>query len=82
MPRGREIAHIIIIRMSPVNSPEYSSMAMERFDIQGASKLSSRLEDEFACLNSLASQGVWYINSGVSTHMIGVKEYFSSNNKE
>lgn len=40
-------------------------------------ELSSRMEQEFAliaCLTSSTSQGVWCIDSGVSFHMIGVRE--------
>lgn len=43
--------------------------------------LSSRLEDEFvliACLSSSTSTSVWYIDNGASTHMMGVRELFSS----
>ena len=55
---------------------------MDRIDSQEASKLSSRLDDEFACLSGLASSGVWYIDSGASTRMTGAKEYFSSYQEE
>lgn len=51
-------------------------------DSQEAFELSSRLEVEFACMPGLASVGVWYIYSGVSGHMTGVREYFSSYQKE
>ena len=44
-------------------------------------EFSSKLEREFcliACLSSCAgSSRVWYIDSGASTHMIGVREMFS-----
>ena len=39
------------------------------------------MEDEFAliaCMVSSTSQCVWYIDSGASFHMTGVREYFSS----
>jgi len=55
---------------------------MDKIDIQEASYLSSRLEDEFACLSGSTSQGVWDINSGASTHMIRAREYFSSYKEE
>lgn len=57
-------------------------MTMDKIDIQEASYLSSRLEDEFACLSGSTSQGVWDINSGASTHMIRAREYFSSYKEE
>ena len=50
-----------------------------------AKELSSRMEDEFAliaCMVSSTSQCVWYIDSGVSFHMIGVREYFYSYKEE
>ena len=52
---------------------------MENLDV---SELSSRLEEDFACLSSLAFAGVWYIDSGASAHMTGVREYFSSYQEE
>ena len=50
-----------------------------------AEELSSRMEDEFAliaCMVSSTSQCVWYIDSGGSFHMTGVREYFSSYKEE
>ena len=44
--------------------------------------LSSRLEEEFACLSSSASTSVWYIDNRASAHMTGVQEYFSSYQEE
>ena len=43
------------------------------------------MEDEFsliACLVSSTSKCVWYIDSGASFHMTGVREYFSSYKEE
>ena len=44
--------------------------------------LASRLEEEFACVSSSASPEIWYIDSGASTHMTGVRECFSSYQEE
>ena len=52
---------------------------MEDHDI---SELSSRLEEEFACLSISASADDWYIDSGASVHMTRVREYFSSYQEE
>ena len=44
-------------------------------------ELSNRMEDEFtliACMIRSTLQCVWYIDSGASFHMTGVREYFSS----
>lgn len=49
---------------------------------QEASKLSSRLEDKFACLSGSASVGIMYIDSEASSHMTGVREYFSTYQEE
>jgi hypothetical protein len=41
----------------------------------------ARFEDEFsvlACLSTSMVTGTWYIDSGASCHMTGVREYFSS----
>jgi len=60
-------------------------MATNRFDSHEAIDFFSRLEDIFshiAYLSCLASQGVWYIDNGVSMHMTRVREYFSSYNEE
>lgn len=51
-------------------------------DNQETLELSSRLEDEFVCLSGLASNGVWYIDSRVSSHTTGVREYFLSYQEE
>ena len=40
--------------------------------------LSSRLKKDDTCLASSTSAGIWYIDSGASTHMTGVREHFSS----
>ena len=37
------------------------------------SVLASRLEEEVACLASSAFSEVWYIDSGASTHMTGIR---------
>jgi hypothetical protein len=45
----------------------------------------ARFENEFsliACLSSSTSTGVWYIDSGASSHMTGVHDYFSSLKEE
>ncbi len=52
---------------------------MENQDVFG---LSSRLEEEFACLSSSASADVGYIDSKALAHMTGVREYFSSYQEE
>jgi len=57
-------------------------MTLDKIDIQEALGLSSKLEDEFACLSPSSSQGVWYIDNEESTHMTGVREYFSSYKEE
>ena len=44
--------------------------------------LSSRLKQDCACLSSSASARIWYIDSRASTHMTGVREYFSSYREE
>jgi hypothetical protein len=49
-------------------------------------EFAARFENEFsliACLSSSASSGgVWYIDSGASSHMTGVRDYFSSLKEE
>jgi hypothetical protein len=48
-------------------------------------EFAARFESEFsliACLSSSASSGVWYIDSGASSHMTGVQDYFSSLKEE
>lgn len=40
---------------------------------QDVFELSSIFEEEFTFLSSLAFADVWYIDSGASTHMTGVK---------
>jgi len=42
---------------------------MDKINNRDDSDLSLRLEDEFACLSGSTSPGVWYIDSGPSTHM-------------
>ena len=42
------------------------------------SVLTSRLEEEVAFLSKSASSEVWYIDSGASAHMTGIRECFSS----
>jgi len=46
------------------------------------SMLASRLEEEVACVTSSASSKVWYIDSGASWHMIGIRECFSDYREE
>eukprot|EP00253_Pinus_taeda_P003147 PITA_03147 len=40
------------------------------------SMLASRLEEEVACMTSSTSSEVWYIDSGASWHMTGIRECF------
>jgi hypothetical protein len=45
----------------------------------------TRFENEFsliASLSSLASNGVWYIDNGASSHMTRVRYYFSNMKEE
>ena len=44
--------------------------------------LASRLEEEVACLAGSASSEVWYIDSGASRHMTGIRECFSDYQEE
>ena len=54
---------------------DFQKIAQERdFNF---SMLASRLEEEVACMTSVASSEVWYIDSGASWHMIGIRECFS-----
>ena len=46
------------------------------------SMLASRLEEEVACMTSSASLEVWYIDSGASWHMTGIRECFSEYREE
>ena len=43
--------------------------------------LAFRLEEEFACVSSSASLEIWYIDSGASAHMTGVRECFQTTKK-
>jgi hypothetical protein len=48
-------------------------------------EFATRFESEFsliACLSSSTSSGIWYIDSGASSHMIGVRDYFSNLKEE
>jgi hypothetical protein len=48
-------------------------------------EFAARFEDEFsliACLSSSVSLVVWYVDSGASSHMTGMQEYFSSLQEE
>jgi hypothetical protein len=48
-------------------------------------EFAARFENEFslvACLSSSTSSCIWYINSGSSSHMTGVLDYFSSLKEE
>ena len=44
--------------------------------------LSSRLKEDDTLLENSVSTGIWYIDSGASAHMTGVREYFSSYREE
>lgn len=46
------------------------------------SMLASKLEEEVACVASSVSIGVWYIDSGASWHMTGIRECFSDYQEE
>ena len=62
-----------------VTQADFQKIAQERdFDF---SMLASRLE-EVACMTSAASSEVWYIDSGASWHMTGIKECFSKYREE
>ena len=41
-----------------------------------------KIQQGFACLAISTSADVWYIDSGASTHMIGVREHFLSYQEE
>ena len=56
--------------------------SMEEQRNHDISVLASRLEEEFSYVSSSASPEVWYIDSGASTHMMGVRECFSSYQEE
>ena len=45
---------------------------MEKQRDHDISVLESRLEEDFSCLSSTTSPGVWYIDSGASAHMTRV----------
>ena len=55
---------------------------MEKQRDHDISVLPSRVEEDFACVSSTTSPGVWYIDSGASAHMTGVRECFSSYQEE
>jgi len=61
---------------------KFFNITVDKIDIQEASDLSSGLEEELACLSRSTSQGVWYIDNRASTHMTGIREYFSSYSEE
>ena len=46
------------------------------------SVLASILEEDFAFVSSTVSSDAWYINSGASAHMIGVRDCFSDYQEE
>ena len=46
------------------------------------SVLASKLEEEFACVSSIASPEVWYIDSGPSAHMTRMQVCFSNYQEE
>ena len=46
------------------------------------SVLASRLEEEVVCMTSAASLEVWYIDSGASWHMTGIRGCFSEYREE
>ena len=63
------------------SSPEKKGSMEEQMD-QDVSVLASRLEEEFSCVSSSASPGIWYINSWASAHMTRVRECFSNYQEE
>ena len=54
----------------------------QKMDTQSVSELSTKLEEEFACLANSASAYFWYIDNGASAHITGVREHFSSYQEE
>ena len=46
------------------------------------SVLASRLEENFNCVLSTTSSDVWYIDSGASAHITGVRDCFSDYQEE
>ncbi len=46
------------------------------------SMLSSRLEEEVACITNSTSSKLWYIDSGASWHMTGIRDCFSDYQEE
>ena len=63
------------------NFPGGGESTIEQMD-PDVSVLASRLEEYFACVSSTASSDVWYIDSGVSAHMMGVRDCFSDYQEE
>ena len=55
---------------------------MEEQRDHDVSVLASRLEEDFACVSSMASPEIWYIDNGASAHMTRVQECFSSYQEE
>ena len=44
--------------------------------------LASKIEEDLACMSSKTPPSVWYIESGASAHMTGVRKCFSSYQEE
>lgn len=57
------------------SSPGGGKSMIEQMD-HNVSVLASKLEEDFACVSSTMSSDVWYIDSGASAHMTGVRDYF------
>ena len=47
---------------------------MEEQRDHDVSIMASRLEEDFACVSSMASPKIWHIDSGASAYMTGVQE--------
>ena len=60
------------IRKGSRSPPEHAEMQREH-DMK---VLASKLEEDLACVSSTTPPNVWYIDSGASAHMTGVRECF------
>ena len=69
-------------QIQPQEEREITQKIMDKINSRDDSDLSSRLEDEFACLSGSTLPGVCYIDGGSLAHMTRVREYFSSYQEE